>query len=87
VIDLLTGATIQKTPATLAGNEPEAVSGNWIAVLALPLPAQLFVINYQTGASQNIGNLPPSPTVVLLGPNGRFLVHSLNGPSYAASAT
>lgn len=86
VIDMLTGAIIQKTPAQLAGNQPEAVSGSWIAATALyDRPVQLLAINYQTGASRDLGNLPPASTVVPLGPNGRFLVYSLNGPSYVAN--
>ena len=87
VIDMLTGATIQKTPATLAGNQPQTVSGSWIAAIEFGQPAQLFVINYQTGVSQYLGLLPPSGPIVPLGPHGRFLVHTTNGPSYVASAT
>lgn len=87
VLDLLTGATIQKTAAQLDGNELEVVSGNWIAAIAGLPSAQLLLINYQTGASRDLGNLPPSPTIVPLGTQGQFLVNSLNGPTYLASAT
>ncbi|HLJ80996.1 MAG TPA: hypothetical protein VKT52_05880, partial [Ktedonobacterales bacterium] len=86
VTDLLTGATSHQTPAQLAGNEPEALSGDWIAAIAFGQPDQLNVINYHTGAIQYLGLPPPQSTIAPLGSRGQFLVSSRNGPSFLASA-
>lgn len=84
VIDVLTGAT-RNTSATLSGDSPQAVSGNWIAATTLARPIELFAINYQTGAAHDLGELPLATTVLPLGLHGQFLVRDADGVTYVAN--
>lgn len=87
VIDVLTGAVVHDTGASITGDSPQAFSGEWLLAWTGGQPAQLYAINYATKATLDLGALPSASSISALGPSGRFLLVDSSGATYLVDPT